>query len=92
MAVQNHDDCTGWLVSDGAGARTVSTCAQGGTADAVALTLDQALSGTVLVSWGYGDDAVGSTLGDLGSIVSMPPEPFYQTTATARNDEYASTP
>ncbi len=87
VGLTNHTDDTGWLVEDGNGTRTVSSAAQGAAAHEVDVTVDQALVGPVLVSFAYGDQAAGATLGD-DETVRFPPEPFYQDGATADGPTY----
>lgn len=79
-SLTNQTDTTGWEVSDDAGTRTVQSAT--GTSNTVTLTLDQALTGTVTVSFASGNAAVGTTLVDSGTH-SMPPEPFVDETALA---------
>lgn len=64
----------GWRVVDGAGTRTV-TAVSLQSATTLRLTVDQALSGGIALSWAAGNDAVGSTIKDSGTT-PLPPEPF----------------
>lgn len=74
MTISAGTDTGGWSVTDGAGARTVSNVAVSGLQ--VTLTVDQALTGTVDVSWSSDDSAVGTTLLDSDAATPLPPEPF----------------
>ncbi|EKE05611.1 MAG: hypothetical protein ACD_19C00188G0001 [uncultured bacterium] len=69
----NQTDKTGWSVTDGNGARTVQSTT--GTSNSVTLTLDQNLTGSVLISFASGNNAAGETLLDSGTY-PLPPEPF----------------
>lgn len=57
---------TGWTVTDANGARSISSISVNGAAKTVALTLDQAAAGSVVVRLGYGD-AAGATIKDSGN-------------------------
>jgi Carbohydrate esterase, sialic acid-specific acetylesterase len=70
--MQNHSDKTGWSVSDTGGA-TISTSAEGPSPDVVVLTCNQALTGSVTVSFGRGQNAVDGTFTDTGSPTPFPP-------------------
>ncbi|HTK03811.1 MAG TPA: sialate O-acetylesterase [Alphaproteobacteria bacterium] len=69
----NQTDKTGWSVTDGNGTRTVQSTT--GTSNSVTLTVDQNLTGSVLISFGSGNNAAGATLRDSGTY-PLPPEPF----------------
>lgn len=53
-AMENHSRADEWTVADGEGARTVTGAAQGASSAQVVLTCDQALYGSVTVSFGSG--------------------------------------
>lgn len=67
-------DVNGWKVSDGNGARTVSSVSASGMD--VTLTCDQALSGTVSLQWASDNTSIGTTLLDSDATTPLPPEPF----------------
>lgn len=78
-------DTTGWAVTDGNGARTVTDASLSGAV--VTLTVDQDLSGSVTVSYGAGNDGIGSTLTDTDTgDADMPPVPFVDLAASNASD------
>lgn len=75
----NGTDNTGFSVTDGNGARTISSSSSSGKV--LTLTMDQELVDTVEVSFANGNDAVGATLVDSHTY-PQPPEPFIEFSAT----------
>lgn len=67
-------DATGWTISDGAGARTVTAVSTTGLSET--LTLDQAITGSVMASYCMDKTCIGTTLADSDPTTPLPPEPF----------------
>lgn len=74
LTIDSAAESTGWTISDGAGARTVSNVAISGMT--VTLTCDQALTGTVNIIWCSDNTGIGTTLNDSDATTPLPPEPF----------------
>jgi hypothetical protein len=78
--LQSQTDPTGFKFTDNGTPITINSSSANGT-NAVDLVLNGTPSGTELISFASGNDAVGATLSDSGTY-PLPPEPFVDEVVT----------